>query len=385
MADYYSILNVDKNASGEEIKKSYRKLAHEYHPDKNQGDKKAEEKFKEINNAYQVLGDPQKKSEYDKFGGDPGRFASGPGASGNPQDFGGFGGANGPGFEFNFGNGANGAGFEDLQGVFETFFGGGFETPNSSRSRKAQSSSRSKGIDLEMEINISLEEAATGAEKIVKVKHNVKCETCEGSGHKKDSKVSNCQTCKGRGRVYQRMNTIFGTVQQEIVCPGCEGLGKIYSDPCSACQGKSFVEKVEEIRVKIPVGLNQGDRIRVSGKGQAGYRTSSPGDLYLYINIKTNKDLERKNLDIYSDFQINYFDLLLGKTVEIYTVWGDISMTIPPMTNPEDRLRIKNHGMPKLNNASVKGDHYVNLVVKMPKKLSKEQIKTLQKIREDTF
>ena len=384
MADYYNILNIDKNASPEEIKKAYRKLAHKYHPDKNQDDKKAEEKFKEINNAYQVLSDSQKKSQYDQFGGDPGRFNSGPGASGSgPQ---GFGGANGgDGFEFNFGGGgANGSGFDDLQGVFETFFGGGFETSNSGR-KKTQASSRSKGIDLEMEIDITLEEAATGIEKIVKVKHNVKCEVCEGAGHKKDSKVVNCQTCKGRGRVYQRMNTIFGAVQQEIVCPTCEGLGKIYSDPCQNCQGKSFVEKIEEIRVKIPVGLNQGDRIRVSGKGQAGYRTSSAGDLYLYINIKPNKKLERKNLDIYSDFQINYFDLLLGKIVEIYTVWGDVSMTIPPMTNPEDRLRIKNHGMPKLNNANTKGDHYVNLVVKMPKKLSKDQAKTLEKIREDTI
>jgi molecular chaperone DnaJ len=368
MADYYSILNIQKNASAEEIKKAYRKLAHEHHPDKNQGDKNAEAKFKEINNAYQVLSDPQKKAQYDQFGGDPGRFNSGPGA-GSATD----------GFEFNFGQ--NG-GFDDLQGVFETFFGGGFEMPNSA-GRRARTSSRSKGVDLEMEIDISLEEVATGVEKTLKLRHNVKCDICEGTGHKKDSKVSSCKTCNGRGKVYQRMNTIFGAVQQEIVCPNCEGLGQIYSDPCNNCHGKSFVEKVEEIKVKIPTGLDQGDRIRVSGKGQAGYKTSSPGDLYLHVNIKSNRKLQRKGMDIYSDLQISYFDLLLGKTADIYTVWGNVSMKIPPMTNPEDRLRIKSHGVPKLNNSSTKGDHYVNLIIKMPKKLSKEQIKALEKIRED--
>jgi molecular chaperone DnaJ len=375
MADYYSILNIQKNASAEEIKKAYRKLAHEYHPDKNQGDKNAEAKFKEINNAYQVLSDPQKKAQYDQFGGDPGRFNSGPGAGG-----GGFSGSATDGFEFNFGQ--NG-GFDDLQGVFETFFGGGgFEMPNSS-GRRARASSRSKGVDLEMEVDISLEEVATGIEKNLKIRHNVKCDVCEGTGHKKDSKVSSCKTCNGRGKVYQRMNTIFGAVQQEITCPNCEGLGQIYSDPCNNCRGKSFVEKVEEIKVKIPAGLDQGDRIRVSGKGQAGYKTSSPGDLYLHVNIKPNRKLQRKGMDIYSELQISYFDLLLGKTADIYTVWGNVSMKIPPMTNPEDRLRIKSHGVPKLNNSSVKGDHYVNLIIKMPKKLSKDQTKLLEKMRED--
>lgn len=374
--DYYSILGINRDSSTDEIKKAYRKLAHQYHPDKNPGNKESEEKFKEINNAYQVLGDTQKRSQYDRFGVDP-TTNSGAGASG----FSGFGGAGNPGgVQFDFGSGGNSSPFEDLNDVFETFFGNGFNGGGTSRS---QTSSRKKGIDLEMDLELTLEESAKGVDKSFNLKHKMTCDHCSGKGNEPGSKVKTCPTCKGNGRVYQRVQTFFGVVQQEQTCPTCEGIGQIYEEKCKVCSGKGYNEKNEEIEVKIPVGVDTGDRIRVTGKGEAGYKGSTPGDLYLNLNIKTNPKLKRDGQNIISSINIDYFSLLLGTSITVYTVWGEVEMKVPQLTNPENKLKLKGKGMPKLNNSQNIGDHIVELKVTMPKKINSKQHTTLQKLQEE--
>lgn len=375
--DYYSILGVNRDSSTDDIKKAYRKLAHQYHPDKNPGNKESEEKFKEINNAYQVLGDTQKRAQYDRFGVDPTTNTGG--AGGGFSGFEGFGGAGNGGVQFDFG-GTNGSPFEDLNDVFETFFGNGF---GSTKASGTQASSRKKGIDLEMDLELTLEESAKGVDKSFSLKHKMNCDHCTGKGNEPGSKVKTCTTCKGSGRVYQRVQTFFGVVQQEQPCPTCEGVGQIYEEKCKVCHGKGYNEKTEQIEVKIPVGVESGDRIRVTGKGQAGYKGSTPGDLYLNINIKENSKLQRNGQNITSQIEVDYFKLLLGTTVNVYTVWGEVEMKIPPLTNPESNLKLKEKGMPKLNNSQNIGDHIVQIKVKMPKKLNLKQQNILQKLHDE--
>lgn len=365
MADFYEVLGVPRSATQEEIKKAYRKLAHKYHPDKNPGDAPSEAKFKEINNAYEVLSDPKKRENYNRFGQNYEKVNQ----AGQGFDFG--------GVQFDFGNG--GGSFDDLNDVFETFFGGGFG-PAGRRSR-AQTSSRQRGVDVEIPLEMTLEEAAAGAKKTFNYEHNVSCGLCEGKGFEPGSKVTTCGTCKGQGRVYQRVETIFGVIQQETVCPTCDGSGQNFEKQCSKCKGKGFNKESEELEVEIPVGVDTGDKVRVAGKGQAGYRGSQPGDLYLVVKIKSHTYLQRENQDITSTIEVGYLDLLLGARVDVYTVWGEVEVQIPALTNPEGKLRLKGQGMPKLNNQSLKGDHYLKIKVKMPKKLTGEQMESLQRLR----
>ena len=378
--DYYAILGVEKTANTDDIKKAYRKLAHQFHPDKNPGNKEAESKFKEINNAYQVLGDQQKRQQYDRFGNDPSNSSGGQSGQNPFEGYGGGpGGQGGVQFDFNFGSG--GSPFEDLNDVFENLFGtGGFSNDSKQSRGRNSNTSRRKGVDLEMDLNLTLEEAANGINKPIKLKHNVTCKHCHGDGAEPGSKVKTCPTCKGSGRVYRRVQTFFGIVQQESGCPTCNGNGKVFDKVCTVCTGKGFTSTVEDLEIKIPVGIETSNRIRVPGKGQAGYQGSQAGDLFLNITILNHKILVRDGENTSCDVEINYFDLLLGKTVDIYTVWGEMELTIPQFTNPENKLRIKNQGMPRLNNQTIRGDHFVKLKVQMPKKLSKEEISVLQKI-----
>ena len=375
MADLYQVLGVSKTATQDEIKKAYRKQAHKYHPDKNPGDSAAETKFKEANNAYEVLGDPQKRSNYDRFGstGAPNGFPGGGGGFG-----GGFG-----GFEGAFGQGGVGPGaapFDDLNDVFETFFGSGFSSTGRRRSSSGRAS-RMRGVDIEMRIELSLEEAASGAKKTIDYSHKVKCDHCTGKGHEPGSKIDTCPTCKGKGRVYQRVETIFGVIQQETQCPTCEGTGNVYEKKCKVCTGKGYNEQKEQLEVTIPVGVDNGDKVRVSGKGEAGYKGSAPGDLFLIVAIAKHKNLKREGLNITSTMPVDYFDLLLGTKIDVNTVWGEVEVEIPPLTNPEGKLRLKEQGMPQLNNPKNKGDHFIKIQVKMPKKLSAKQKKQLAQLR----
>lgn len=360
----YEVLNVDKSATQDEIKKAYRKMAHQYHPDKNPDNPESEAKFKQVSNAYEVLSDTSKRANYDRFGD-----------AGTNPGFGGMGG----GFDFgNFGNMAGGMGGIDIDGVediFDAFFGG-----NGNR-RSNKTSARSRGVDIEMSLEITLEDAAKGVTKDVKYKHNCSCVHCEGKGHEKDSGVKKCKTCNGKGKVYQRMQTIFGTIQQEITCPDCQGKGDTFDKVCKVCKGKGFEQKTEELKVNVPVGVTDGIRIKYTGKGEAGYIGSKPGDLYISVEIKNHKTLKRSEMDVFSDIEIDYFDLLLGGVIKVETVWGQNEVKIPPLTDPSKELRIKNQGMPKLNNDKIKGDHYINIKVKMPSKLSTQDVKQLEEIR----
>lgn len=371
--DYYSILGVSKDASTDEIKKAYRKLAHQYHPDKNPGDKVAEEKFKEINNAYQVLGDSQKRSQYDRFGSE----------AGNPSgSTGGFSSGFGPGgVQFDFSS--HGNPFEDLSDVFETFFGSNFSQSQRGFGGRNKSQSRTKGVDLELDLDLTLEEIAKGVEKSFEINHKITCGHCKGKGAEPGTGMKTCSTCKGSGRIYQRIQTIFGIVQQEVVCPSCEGTGQNYEHKCKVCNGKTYVEETEKISVKIPAGVDNGDRIRVPGKGQAGYRGSQPGDLYLNVNVVQHKNLVRQGQDIFSKIKIDFLDIILGTSVSVQTVWGSVEMKVPALTPPETKLKLKGKGMPKLNNKEIRGDHYVSLEVLMPKKLSTKQQAVLQKLRDE--
>lgn len=369
MADYYDVLGVTKNASPDEIKKAYRKQAHAHHPDKNHGNKVSEDKFKEVSNAYEVLSDPQKKSNYDRFG-----------AAGVNSNMGGFGGQQGGGFpggmEFNFNNMGGMGGIDD---VINSFFGSGFGSPRGGQQQQGRS--RSRGIDMEMNMDLTYEEIAQGITKEFDLKHNTMCKHCKGLGFEPKSKVKDCGTCHGHGKVIQQMQTIFGIIEQEGVCPTCEGKGKIFEDKCGVCKGQGFAQEIEKIKVDIPAGIEAGQRIRVRGKGQAGYQGSQAGDLYLNISINTNKhNLVRDGSDITSTIDINYFDLLTGLKTDIYTVWGNVEISIPAMTTPDAKLRIREKGMPNLNNPRRKGDHFVKIKVVMPK-LSAKQIKLLQEIK----
>lgn len=380
MENLYEVLGVSKGASQDEIKKAYRKLAHKYHPDKNPNNQEAENKFKQINNAYEVLGDPKKRDNYDRFGSNHDRFGQGAqagGFNGFGQDFGGF-----SNVEFNFG-GAGASPFEDLNDVFETFFGGGFGPATGARRQQTRAQSRSKGVDLEMEMDLTLEESAKGVSKQFSLKHNITCDHCNGKGNEPGTKVNTCLTCKGQGRVYQRVETIFGVIQQETTCPDCEGTGKKFEKACTVCIGKGYYQETEEIEVTIPVGVDSGDKVRIAGKGEAGYRGSDPGDLYLTIRIKPHKILKREKLDVYSEIEVNYFDLLLGKVVMIDTVWGPLEIEIPKYTNPDGKLRVRDQGMPKLNNPSIKGDHYISLKIKMPQKLNQKDLEIISEIRKE--
>ncbi len=373
MANYYSLLGVDKNATADEIKKAYRKLAHEHHPDKNHGDKASEAKFKEINAAYEVLGNAQKRSQYDQFGSSGSNpFGGSAGAGGGFQDF-------GQG-NFNFGN----MDFGGVEEMFETFFGGnpfggsagGFGQGQANRTRK-------KGVDLEVELNVTLQEAAKGVAKVFKHKHKVNCNACKGKGYEVGSSRKQCPTCHGRKTVYQRVQTIFGTVQQEIVCPTCNGNGETFDKVCQICHGKGFEETVEEINLDVPVGISSGQRLKVPNKGEAGYHGSDPGDLYVLINVKEDKKLKREGMDIYSSVEINYIDLLLGTNAKIETVWGVVEIKIPALTDPSKELRLRDHGMPKLSNSNVKGDHHLKIKIQMPTSLSKAQKELLESVRQE--
>lgn len=359
--DLYEILGTSKTSTGDEIKKAYRKLAHQFHPDKNPDNKEAETKFKEINNAYEILGDQKKRAQYDQFGGMTGQNGGMGGF--NPQDF-------------NFNNtgmgGAGGMDFGSMEDIFETIFGSG----NQGRAR-----ARAKGVDLELELEITMEEAASGAAKTFKHKHNASCVSCEGKGHEKGSTRRQCGTCGGRGSVYQRVQTIFGTVQQEVPCPDCGSRGEVYDKICKVCKGKGFSEETETITLEVPAGIDNGQRLKVTGKGEAGYQGSVPGDLYVLVKIGGHKHFKRSGIDIYSDTEVDYFDLLLGTDKEIETVWGRYEIKIPPLTDPNKQLRLRGQGMPKLNNANIRGDHHINIRVKMPITLSKTEKEAIEKIR----
>ena len=344
--DCYDVLGVAKPSSKDEIKKAYRKLALKHHPDKNKGDKASEEKFKEASEAYHILSDDKRKSNYDQFG--HAAFEGG----GGGQGFGGF----------------DTSSFSD---IFEDFFGDFNEGQSSKRSSN-------RGNDLRYDINISLEEAFKGIEKNVKYTTYKKCSDCAGSGAAKGSKPVSCSYCDGNGKV--RTNQGFFTIQQ--TCPQCSGYGETINKPCGICGGNGKVQDNENVTVKIPKGVDDGTRIRLSGKGEAGLKGGTNGDLYLFVSVNNHSIFKRSEENIYYELPITFTDAALGSTIEVPSIDGGRSkIKIPPGTQHGKQLRLKGKGMPILRR-NMYGDLYIRIVTEVPISLSKKQKELLEEFRQ---
>jgi molecular chaperone DnaJ len=344
--DYYEMLGLQKGASDDEIKKSFRKLAIKYHPDKNQGDKEAEEKFKEINEAYQVLSDPQKKSQYDQFG---------------TADF------NGGGFD------AGGFDFSDIGGfgdIFESFFGGGF----SSGRRK---NGPERGADIEYTLNLSFEEAVFGVEKEVSINRHERCETCSGNGAKPGTSPKTCDKCGGSGQMRVQRNTPLGSFVSVNTCDKCGGKGKLVSDPCPTCRGTGKERKLRKIKINVPAGVDTGNVIPLRGHGEHGANGGPPGDLYVNLRVASHSQFKRKGFDIYIDRHISFAKATLGCELKVPTVDGEVKYDVPAGTQPGTVFRLKSKGVPRVN-SSGRGDQYVNIIVDVPKSLNEKQKEALR-------
>ena len=354
--DYYEVLGVNKSANKEEIKKAYRKLALKFHPDKNKGDKAAEEKFKEASEAYHVLSDDKRKSNYDQFG--HAAFQGG--------GQGGFG-------NFDFSSSFSDI-FEDVFGDFGDFgFGGG-------RSRRGRTNNR--GSDLRYDISIELNDAFTGTEKNISYTTYKKCKTCSGSGAKPGSKPTSCKYCNGQGKV--RSSQGFFTIQQ--TCPECSGEGEKISNPCSSCTGVGKTQSNETVAVKIPKGVDDGTRIRLAGKGEAGTKGGSNGDLYLFISVEPHSIFKRSEENLYYELPISIADAALGATVEVPSIdGGRTRIKIPSGTQSGKQLRLKGKGMPILRR-NITGDLYIRIITEVPTSLTKKQKELLVEFKtlEDT-
>ncbi|EDS76403.1 molecular chaperone DnaJ [Clostridium massiliodielmoense] len=344
--DYYEVLGLSKGASDDEIKKAYRKLAMKYHPDRNQGNKEAEEKFKDINEAYQVLSDPQKKANYDQFGS---------------ADFNG-GGFGGGGFDFSSGMG----GFED---IFDSFFGGGF---SSSRRRNGPE----RGADLEYTVNLTFEEAIFGVEKEISITKNEKCDTCAGSGAKPGTNAKTCDKCGGTGQVRVQRNTPLGSFVSTSTCDKCSGTGKVIDEPCTTCHGKGTVRKNKKIKVKIPAGVDTGNVLPLRGQGEPGKNGGPSGDLYINIRVSSHKNFERRGFDIYIKEHISFGKAVLGTELTVPTVDGQVKYKVPAGTQSGTRFRLRGKGVPRVNGHG-RGDQYVTIIVDVPKTLNEKQKEAL--------
>lgn len=345
--DYYDVLGVDKNASGDDIKKAYRKLAKKYHPDLNPDDKAgAEAKFKEATEAYEVLSDAEKKQKYDQFG-----HAAFDQTAGGGYGGGGFGG----GFDFDMGD------------IFSSFFGGGFGGGQRSNPNAPQ-----RGRDISYNIDLTFNEACFGVEKDVTVNHLEKCDQCNGTGAAKGSTPETCPTCHGTGQVRTVQRTAFGNFQSVRPCDTCSGKGTINKNPCTSCHGEGHLRKGKKVRVKIPAGINEGQQVYVRGEGDAGKNGGPSGDLILNIRVRNHKLFIRQGYDILCDYPVSFVQATLGAEVQVPTIDGKVSYTIPEGTQPGTVFRLKGKGVPKLN-SNQRGDQYVTLKVEIPKGLNEKQ------------
>lgn len=345
--DYYEVLGVDKNADEETLKKAYRQLAKKYHPDVNPGNKEAEAKFKEASEAYAVLSDPEKRRQYDQFG-----HAAFDGSGGA----GGFG-----GFDF------SGADFSDIFGdIFGDFFGG-------ARSRGgSRSNGPMKGANLRTSVRITFEEAVFGVEKELELNLKDECKTCHGTGAKPGTSKETCPKCKGQGQIVYTSQSFFGTVRNVQVCPDCKGSGKIVRDKCPDCGGTGYVTSRKKIAVSIPAGIDNGQCVRIPGKGEPGVNGGERGDLLVEVIVSSHPIFQRQDTNIYSTVPISFAVAALGGEVLIDTVDGRVAYEVKPGTQTDTRVRLKGKGVPSLRYRDVRGDHYVTLIVQTPDKLSKE-------------
>ena len=351
MADFYDLLGVGRDADADTLKRAYRRMARQYHPDINK-EPGAEDRFKEIGRAYEVLSDPQTRARYDQFG------EAGLGGAAGAPDMGDMG------------------GFADL---FETFFQG-FGDPGGGSGGRPRRRGPQQGDDLRYDLTIDFDQAVFGQEQEIKIPHLETCDTCGGSGAKPGSGPTTCGTCGGAGQVRRATRTPFGSFTQVAECPNCGGTGQVIADPCNACGGQGVHQVRKKLRINIPAGVDTGTRLRVSGEGNAGQRGGPSGDLYVFLTVKSHPRLRRDGLNILSDVNVSYLQAILGDTIEVETVDGDMSMEIPAGTQPGAVLTLTNKGIPKLGNPVARGDQRVQVTVQLPNRLSEAERTLLEQL-----
>jgi len=364
--DYYKVLGVSKEASKEEIKQAFRKLAQQHHPDKG-GDEK---KFKEINEAYSVLSNDEKRQQYDQFGSDFSSFAGGFGRQGGMswEDIFRNYSSQGQNIEFDIGDIFGGSSFSD---IFSQFFGGGNQ-----RVRKE------RGKDIVVDIEIILEEAFLGVSKGINLKKYNICKHCKGAGGEPGSGKKRCSECGGNGQIQQTKRTFFGTFSQVITCPKCFGEGEVHEKECKECKGAGRINEIETIKIELPAGVDNGQTIKITGKGEAAKRGGIAGDLYVRVHLRPHKIFTRKRDDIFYDAEIKFSQAVLGDKIDVSTLEGDLKLKIPAGTEAGQLFRLKGKGMPSLNGYG-NGDEYVKIKIKVPKKLSRKEEELIDKLKEE--
>ena len=350
--DYYEVLGVSKTATEDEIKKAYRQLAKKYHPDLNPDNKEAEEKFKEVNEAYETLSDPTKRSQYDQFG-----------HAGPQQGFGGgFGGA---GFD----------GFGGINDIFEAFFGGGRRSGGPSSSTRPR-----QGDDLEQTVTIDFMESINGCKRDIKINVEDECSSCGGTGAYSRKDINVCSRCHGRGSVIVEQASIFGRVQTQTACPKCGGKGQEITRKCESCSGKGRVRKNKDITITIPAGVADGMSMRLEGKGAAGYNGGPNGDLYIHVRVKKHEDFQRDGDDIYLEIPISITQAVLGDSIEVPTVYGNVTLKIPAGTQSHTKFRLKGKGAKNVR-SKINGDQYVTVKIEIPTSLNSEEKSIFEQLK----
>ncbi|MFM7219037.1 MAG: molecular chaperone DnaJ [Nodosilinea sp.] len=350
--DYYDVLGVSRSADQEEIKRAYRRLARKYHPDVNK-DPGAEDTFKEINRAYEILSEPEIRARYDRFGE---AGVGGAAAAGYP-DFGDIGG---------------------IADIFESFFGGFAGGAGQAGRRR----SPTRGDDLRLDLKLDFKEAVFGGEKEIKISHLETCGSCKGSGAKPGTRPSTCGTCGGTGQVRRATRTPFGSFTQVSACPTCNGSGEVIEDRCESCGGSGQIQETKKLKITIPAGVDNGTRLRVSSEGDAGLRGGPAGDLYVYLFVSEDPAFKRDGINILSDLRISYLQAILGSKLSIDTVDGPVELEIPAGTQPGTVLPLENHGVPKLGNPVSRGDHLITVQVNIPTRLKPEERELVEKLAE---
>ncbi|MCZ2202624.1 molecular chaperone DnaJ [Cylindrospermopsis raciborskii] len=350
--DYYEILGVSRDADKEQIKQAYRRQARKYHPDVNK-EPGAEEKFKEINRAYEVLSEAETRERYNRFG-----EAGVSGAAGF-QDMG------------------DAGGFADIFESIFSGFAGGMGGPTQQQRRRG---GPVRGDDLRLDLKLEFREAVFGGEKEIRIAHQETCEVCSGTGAKPGTRPRTCSTCSGSGQVRRVTRTPFGSFTQVSTCPTCNGTGSVIEDKCESCDGKGMKQVTKKLKVTIPAGVDNGTRLRISQEGDSGQRGGPAGDLYVYLFVNDDEEFQRDGINILSELKISYLQAILGCRIDVNTVDGPVELTIPPGTQPNTVMKLENRGVPRLGNAVSRGDHLLTVLIDIPTKVTPEERELLEKL-----
>jgi len=364
--DFYQILGVQRNADAAGVKKAYRRLAKQYHPDANPG-KDTTEKFQEINRAYEILSNTDLKKKYDMYGErGVGTSAASEEQAGSP-----------------FGGGAGFGQEVDLGDIFDSFFGGGGGPGRGRASGGGGARTRGpvSGDDLRFDLEIDFKTAVFGGEEKVRIRHLETCDTCTGDGVKPGSKVNTCSVCQGMGVTMQVTRTPLGNFQTQQTCASCRGTGQKVEEYCGTCGGQGLSSKTKQIKVTVPAGVEDGNKLRVRKEGDAGPKGGPAGDLYIFLKVKEDRSFRREGPEIYSDASVSFVDAILGASVKVPVVDGEVTIKVPPGTQPGQVMRLKGNGAPRLGSPEQRGDHYVTMNVEIPKKISNEEEKLIEQLK----